>query len=496
MVDVRSLSVELPTGQALRDPSPPSSSSPQTLILSLQKQSKGRCGLTLHQAKTHLRVEAVAAGSIAADAGFAVGDHLIRIGDTALSDIRFSKIKANGLLFDARGTVAISVQRGVKSHHAAADSKRPLITAAPRSAITAAPLDPVSELKAMLKEPPITAAPARPASAPEPEKPPQRLGSRRGPSPVPPLPFGDAYHAAKREEKREKKRAEAKAAEEALQQAAAKAKEPVAAEAKTAEASTSSSSTNAFVPFVQAQKAADARAAAEAKVAAAMARAAAEAKVAAAAKAAHELRVAQEARSAAEAKAAAMAKAAEAAAARRREAEQAKERQEMEAAAAAAEAAAASARRMEMKAAAANTASTSTASSSVAATTKGKPGTRTFAIGDAVLYDNVRTGRMEMAHVLGVHHEAGAGDPYYTISVGGQERQTEGSRLAPSKGRAALKEIPPFKGGVGSKRARVGHRPGPSPVPSLNLAAHGIGVQKPIRQPFRSQGIGMPMKYA
>ena len=105
------MAVEVPTGS----PSPRSRAptSPQQVTLELQKTAKGRCGLTLSQSRKALRVEAVMTGSLASDAGFAVGDLLVDIdGVSVAEELRFSKIKTNGLLFDKRGTCAIVVLRG------------------------------------------------------------------------------------------------------------------------------------------------------------------------------------------------------------------------------------------------------------------------------------------------------------------------------------------------------------------------------------------------
>ena len=103
------LAVAVPTG-ALGGPSPPAS--PQHLTIELRKTSKGRCGLSLSQGKAALKVEAVTVGSLAEEAGFEAGDVLVDIGGVPVADIRYSKIKANGLLFDARNTCAVTVLRG------------------------------------------------------------------------------------------------------------------------------------------------------------------------------------------------------------------------------------------------------------------------------------------------------------------------------------------------------------------------------------------------
>ena len=62
---------------------------------------------------------------------------------------------------------------------------------------------------------------------------------------------------------------------------------------------------------------------------------------------------------------------------------------------------------------------------------------KAFAQGDAVLYDNTRTGAMEMATVVAVH--ADASPPSYTVLVGGHEIRTDGGRLTRRRSQAAAK---------------------------------------------------------
>jgi hypothetical protein len=54
-------------------------------------------------------------------------------------------------------------------------------------------------------------------------------------------------------------------------------------------------------------------------------------------------------------------------------------------------------------------------------------GAPTFVCGEQVVYENHRSGAMELATVVGVQHETSP--PHYTILVDGQERQTEATRL-------------------------------------------------------------------
>lgn len=102
----------------------------------MMKRGKGRCGLTLQQNRNpkSLFVSAVSPDSLGAEAGFQVGDTLLMIdGLDVHLDMRCSKIKANGVLFDAKGTCEILVERsrqGVARPDDAAASEKEVLKAA------------------------------------------------------------------------------------------------------------------------------------------------------------------------------------------------------------------------------------------------------------------------------------------------------------------------------------------------------------------------------
>lgn len=119
LADAPQLSV--PTGLSKQHPS-----SEETLTLN--KSTKCRIGVTLQNSKTALVVASVTPGSVAESIGFRVGDVVLAIGDMTSKEIRFSKHKANGLLFDARGSCDIRVQRGAVSVPRAMEVDRPKAT--------------------------------------------------------------------------------------------------------------------------------------------------------------------------------------------------------------------------------------------------------------------------------------------------------------------------------------------------------------------------------
>jgi hypothetical protein len=376
----------------------------QLVTLEVSKQTKCRCGLEIVQEKKSLIIRAVQPGSIGADAGFRAGDELISIGDLSVKEDRVSKHKANGVLFDVKGTCVVTVMRGSAGPSATSSTK------------TAAAPDTSSASAATIQRPAV----------------PVHLDSKRS-------------------------------------------------------TSTSSSSVDERPTGQQPVSVAEAIRIAEAKVAAAMAKAAAEARAAAASKAAAEARVAEQARVKAAEAAAKAAKAAEAAAAKRRAAEEAAEAE----------------RRAAAAAAAANSTSSgaaggssqggeagSSSSSSGAAPAAAASSSKSFVLGDAVLYDNTRTGAMELATVVAVHAEASP--PAYTVSVGGHEMRTDGTRLTRCRNQAAtpaggasagagLAQIPAFRPKA-KPRLGAGNPKGVA-VPGLPLKAHGIGVapKVPVR---------------
>jgi len=126
-----------------------------------------------------------------------------------------------------------------------------------------------------------------------------------------------------------------------------------------------------------------------------------------------------------------------------------------------------------------------------------KPSAKTFARGDAVLYDNPKNGKLEFAHVHALHTHEGVAE-YYTIQTNnGEKRQVEGDRLSGSSWSApivfdepqlaeapkAVVHVHPYAPPGG--RIGVGHHnfkgklnfhgPKQVHVPHLDLTVRGIG---------------------
>ena len=391
--------------------------SPKRVVVELTKQTKCRCGLTFQQDKKSLSVSAVAAGSIAAESGFLVGDTLLSIDGVQIKeDLRFSKHKAAGLLFDVKGTCKVLVLRGGAAGAAAA--------AAGAAGAAAAAAD----------------------------------SSAKGQAP----------------------------SEAAMKPRAASVDEDLTGRLSTASSSVSSEAPTGQQPV----SVAEAVAIAEAKVAAAMARAAAEARAKAATKAAEEAKLAEEARVVAAAAAARAAKASEEAAAKRRAAAEAAEA-ERSAAAMAAKYSGKSGQQQASELDAALNELDATISEIESSTSASSA--PTFAKGDAVLYDNQRTGQLQSATVTCVHTEIVPA--YYTISCAdGAERQTEGNRLTlcrqqpKAAAASSIAAIPAFKH---KSKPRLGQgNPKLLSVPGLPLRAHGIGVSPKVKVPVRAAGGG------
>ena len=307
----------------------------ESVDLLLAKRGKGRCGLSLQRMADSLVVTDVADGSLAAEAGFRVGDALQVVNGLDVKlDLRLSKIKANGQLFDAKGTCVVTVSRQ----------------------------KPIGGEKAM---PVVLSSAAASAGF-----------------------SGKAY-----------------------------------ASIDSATGSTGAS---------QASAVADAIAAAEAKVAAAMARAAEEARRTAAATAAERAAKLEAEVEASKAEAEARARAAAEEAARRRQQQQqaveaAEAKAEEAKAAAAAAAAAAGGSSSNSAIEAPNGSTSSVAASEAAASSSTEASTSVdFRRGDGVLYENTRTGALEMAKVVGVHRDAPEARRY-TVELGGGGERTAGA---------------------------------------------------------------------
>ena len=96
----------------------PAADSESKILITMQKSGKGRCGLGLQQNKKSLIVSAVTPSSIGAEAGFLVGDVILSIQtDSGLDrnrtvpveELRYSKHKANAMMFDAKAQCVVAV---------------------------------------------------------------------------------------------------------------------------------------------------------------------------------------------------------------------------------------------------------------------------------------------------------------------------------------------------------------------------------------------------
>jgi len=342
----------------------------------MTKQAKGRCGLTLQQNRKppSLIVSAVTPESLGAEAGFQVGDALLAIDDLDVRlDMRYSKIKANGVLFDAKGSCTITVQR-------------------PRHGAVSQP-DQASSEKEMLKEASqVLEARAVPAPHQSTAKP-----AATGGDP------GDSVAAAVAAAEAKVKEAMARAREEAKKATAAKAAEREVQRLKHDEE----------MKLRMEEAAARARAAAEAI---AKRRKEEEAELALQIKAKVEEREAEE-------------RAAAAAASISAEAE---------------------------------------ASSSVAA-----PQGVTYSRGDTVVFENPRTGALELATVVAVRPDEA--EPIRLQLSNGTQQQTVAQQLTKALGAKLQDDLPEGQLSYKPPKRLGSGNPHFSRVPALDLTARGIG---------------------